>query len=584
MDISGAEVVRQTFAGIPKDGSLVGQRQIVQVVSGLLDGGGVWCWQCSPAGPQMELAWKQDDPRIIPAKPNGGGVVFENRLYVPALDGSIYCLDLQSGEPVPGWPVKVDPGLRYLLVQEPFLVAVGRDTGQVYRLDLIRGQPDAPLLTLAAGLSCRPLLWHNHLYLGSRTGGMVRASLLKRTVSEFGPPDVQGECQPVVNNGVMIAPGTDHRLHAWDENGQPVWQSDWCSEQTLTTSPALAEDVLAVGDHAGNVYGVDPDTGGSIWTFQSGLVGAGCRDPLHHDGVFYLGLDRKTDESGYLQALPACFGGYEYFANKAALRNQAETAGELYAAAAYFETQPEKRSRLAELAVRQWRGGGHSRLAAEFWENEVRLDRAAGCWQEAADNLRGRDNHQAAEFLYRAARLYWRLGQTEQEAHCAGEAARLARWPHIRILPLNNPVHVVGKPGPLTVRVENIGYAPALNLHFDVGGSLLEPINFNLLTPLEPERHCDLSFVITPTREDDLVQIKVAYGVGGRPKPLSAVFSTRVSARKVTQIKVGDLVLGEIKVVGETGQELEIITGDVVRSKIEIVMAGRTDAPVGRED
>ncbi len=584
LDTSGAEVARQTFVGIPKDGPLVGQLQIMQVVSGLLDGGGVWCWQCSPVGPQMELAWKQDDHRIIPAKPNGGGVVFENRLYVPALDGSIYCLDLRNGEPVPGWPVKVSRGLRYLFVKEPFLVAVCRDSGQVYRLDLIRGQPDAPLVTLDPGLACKPVFWNNHLYLCSRDGRIVKAGIQKQTVSDFVQAAAGVNAQPVVKNGVMIAPGTDHRLYAWDENGQPVWQSDWRSEYPLTTSPAVAEDVLAVGDHNGQVVGVDPDTGGTIWTFQSGLAGAICRDPLYHDGIFYLGLDRKTDESGYLQALPVCFGEYEYFANKAALRNQAEIAGELYAAAAYFETQPEKRSQLAELAVRQWRGNGHAHLAAGFWENEVRLDRAAGCWQEAADNLRGRDNPQAAEFLQRAARLYWRLGQGEQEAHCAGEAARLAHWPHIRILLLNNPVQVIGKPGPLTVRVENIGHAPALNLHFDVGGSLLQPINFNLLTPLEPECHCDLSFVITPTREDDLVQISVAYGVGGRPKPMSTVFSTRVSARKVTRIKVGDLVLGEIKVVGETGEELEIETGDVVRSKIEIVMAGRMDPPVGRED
>jgi hypothetical protein len=296
-------------------------------------------------------------------------------------------------------------------------------------------------------------------------------------------------------------------------------------------------------------------------------------DVLYHAGVFYGGGYRSDEESGYLHALPWHLGHYEAMAAKVLQQQNDCAAANLYAAASYYVKRKEERSHLHQMAAENWLKDGQPHLAAAFWENLADFDQAARCWREAADLMRGRDNLKAAEYYYRAGRLFWRIGASSDEELCAGRAADLAKWPRLRIIEKNNPLQVVGKPGLLTVRVENSGASAAEHIHFDVGGSLVEPIGFTLVSPLIANTHCDFSFQITPTRAEDTVKIEASYFAEGREIPFKAAIEVKVESQKVTHIKLGDMALGEVKICAENGQALDIETGDIVRSKIEISMA-----------
>ena len=185
--------------------------------------------------------------------------------------------------------------------------------------------------------------------------------------------------------------------------------------------------------------------------------------------------------------------------------------------------------------------------------------------------MRGIDNIKAAEYFYRASRVYWRLGQPADDKKCAEDAARLAKWPSLRLSDFNNPVKRMGESRPLSIRMENIGYNKAENFHFNVGGSLLEPISFDYCGTLAAENHFDIQFMITPTRVEDNVKIEVSYHAAGRSLPFTTVLDVPIRATKVMRVNLGDMVKGEVKIVNESGDEMDIEAGDSVNSKIEIV-------------
>ena len=129
----------------------------------------------------------------------------------------------------------------------------------------------------------------------------------------------------------------------------------------------------------------------------------------------------------------------------------------------------------------------------------------------------------------------------------------------------------MGESRPLSIRMENIGYNKAENFHFNVGGSLLEPISFDYCGTLAAENHFDIQFMITPTRVEDNVKIEVSYHAAGRSLPFTTVLDVPIRATKVMRVNLGDMVKGEVKIVNESGDEMDIEAGDSVNSKIEIV-------------
>ena len=553
----------------PLEGILLEGECVYFCTSGMLEGGTVYCCQVNTLKPEGEILWRQDSLALSRAKLAGRALLRQNRLYIPCSDGSILCLDASNGQAVPGWQARVDGEVYWLLALNHSLVAVCRESGRIYQVDAVRGRQDGPPLVLNMRLTCEPLLWKETLVLASEDGRLLKVDLHRQTVQDFAAGLKKVTGQPVMKNGWVLAGSHDHQVYAWNEQGQRVWQSNFASQHAFASSPAANEELLAIGANDGKVYGLDIRSGEKRWEFDSGLGQAVARDVLYHEGVFYIGIYSSNEDRGLLYALPWHLGEYELMAKLFSVRENYLEAASLYALAAHYATK--NREALGDAAAGCWIDGGNPQMAVRYWEGLAKPQKAAACWELAAEEMRGKDNPLAAEYVYQASRIYWRLGDFAGEDRCYCEAVELGKWPRLRLKPLNNPLQTVGKPGPLTVRIENIGYTLAQGLHFDVGGSLLEPISFNLLTPLAQDRHDDLSFIIAPTREADHVRVEVSYFGVGRSIPFKSQLDVLVQSTKVTRIKLDDMVKSEVRIVNEGGGELDIETGDMVMSRIEIV-------------
>ena len=542
---------------------------------GLLDGGSLTCCRLDTQNPQGEIVWKQAKPEVFSSRINGGAIKQENRLYVPCADGTIACLDAIQNQMVPGWPVRVLSSLHWLMFHERNLLAIDREKGQILLVDPFRGAAAGPTISFNSRLVCKPLSWNGKLFVFTEDGRIFKTDPRLGTAMEFTQQKTQLLAQPVVSNGLMIAGSLDHHIYGWHESGEQKWKSDWHSEHAFASSPAICGEFLVVGANDGHAYAFNGETGERLWSFNSGFEKMPMRDVLYQDGICYLAGYNIGHTDGYLFALPWHLGEYEIFAEKAAQKNTDELAGDLFAVGSYYAKRMDKRNSLAQRAVEHWCNDGQAQRAAAFWESQRRFDLAVKYWQEAAEWHRPVAPLRAAEFYYQASQMHWRLGNPAAEEDCAREAAWLANWPLLRIVPFNNPVQVVGKPGSLVVRLENIGLARAENLHLDVSGSLLEPINFNMVQPLDCGQYYNLSFLITTTHTDDNVKIDVTCSVMGRELPIKTSLEVRVLSTKVGHIKLGDMVMGEIKVISEEGADLDIEIGDTVSSKMEFVMVNQ---------
>jgi hypothetical protein len=92
-----------------------------------------------------------------------------------------------------------------------------------------------------------------------------------------------------------------------------------------------------------------------------------------------------------------------------------------------------------------------------------------------------------------------------------------------------------------------------------------------MVAPLDHDRHCDLCFIISPTRENDTVRVEVSNVATGRSIALKSQLDVQVQAKKVTLIHLDGVIKSEMRVVNENGGEMEIVAKDIVMSQIEIV-------------
>jgi outer membrane protein assembly factor BamB len=105
-----------------------------------------------------------------------------------------------------------------------------------------------------------------------------------------------------VDNGrVFVGSRDDHKVYAFDAiTGQTLWTattSDW-----VHSPPAVANDVVYVGNEAGDLYAFNAATGGLIW--RRGLSHAGIfNGPTVANGVVYA-----AGEEGKLYAVDATTG------------------------------------------------------------------------------------------------------------------------------------------------------------------------------------------------------------------------------------------------------------------------------------
>ncbi len=201
-------------------------------------------------------------------------LVLGNVVYVAAVNGKLYALDVESLEPVWDKPFKADAGL----ITDPALadkatLLVGGIDRNLYALDTGTGQEK----------------WH-----------------FKADNWFWGRPRVVQDAPPAPG-GTVYAPNLDKHVYALDlATGQPVWAQPFEAEAPLRSSPILIGGVLIAIDRTGNVYGLDPATGAVKWGPQI-LGKTVLSDPLAlEDGVLIVaqgGELFRIDPAGGLSTL-----------------------------------------------------------------------------------------------------------------------------------------------------------------------------------------------------------------------------------------------------------------------------------------
>ena len=185
----------------------------------------------------------------------------------------------------------------------------------------------------------------------------------------------------------------------------------------------MGNNILAIGANDGKVYGLNSNNGKKIWEFDCGHGNAFLRDVLFHNDIFYFGLISPGKSSGYLFALPWHLGEYEKVAKIYTSEGEILESANFLAVAAHFAIKG--RQELEENAANGWIECGKPGMAVQYWLGMAKPEKAAKCWETAAESFRGKNNAVAAEQYYQASRIYWRIGDTVNEKSCFHKAVEL---------------------------------------------------------------------------------------------------------------------------------------------------------------
>ncbi|MCA9064101.1 MAG: PQQ-like beta-propeller repeat protein, partial [Planctomycetaceae bacterium] len=243
--------------------------------------------------------------------------IADGRVYAPALEGYLYCLDLQTGKEI--WkyrsiddpnPKKFAPGFKaaplvsgdhvYLGDEDGFLHAVNRNDGRVVWKFATGGEIAGCVAEFADKLLLAS--WDSWLYCVNRDG---------KEVWKFQTQD-RINCAPGVADHFTFLAGCDEHLRVVDlNNAQEV--RDVAMGSFLIASPALVDDLLYVGMHSGEFAAVNWKTGESVWRYMCERelpihASAAVSDDMvifgGHDKLLH-GLDRRTGESRWTFATRA---------------------------------------------------------------------------------------------------------------------------------------------------------------------------------------------------------------------------------------------------------------------------------------
>ena len=247
----------------------------------------------------------------------GAVAIFDNRVYAPALEGKLYCLDLRDGSVI--WeyrsidepdPKKFAPGFKATPLVTADAVYAGDEDGVLHALDRSSGKRLWKFTTDAEIAGC-VAQYENQLLLASHDSFLYCLSLDGQEVWKFQTND-RVNCSPAVADHFTFLAGCDEHLRVIDvKTGQEY--KDVELGAFLIASPAIVDDTLYVGTHTGEVVAMNWRTGEFIWRYTSDRdmpyhASAAVTDDLvvvgSHDKRLHA-IDRKTGKQKWLFATRA---------------------------------------------------------------------------------------------------------------------------------------------------------------------------------------------------------------------------------------------------------------------------------------
>lgn len=254
-------------------------------------------------GPNLPLPWGRESGDVWSAS----AVVAGERVYVPTGSGDVLALDPADGSVV--WRATLGTRLRSTPAVTDSLLVVGGMDGTVYFLHTERGSIEGRFQTEGASLNSAdfgfdrrsltgsPLLTEDAVYIGGKDGFLYaidRATLRERWRADFSVSWVMGSL--AYADGVVYAGTSDLReVRAFDAaTGEEAWRT--ATAAPVWSSPAIARDLLYVGDASGRVMALDRADGVLRWSFQTD--GRIISSPVPADDRVIVG-----SEDGWIYAL-----------------------------------------------------------------------------------------------------------------------------------------------------------------------------------------------------------------------------------------------------------------------------------------
>jgi outer membrane protein assembly factor BamB len=243
--------------------------------------------------PDLRFDWGVD---YWTSSPN----VDNDRVYVGAGDGHLYCLEASSGKQV--WKLQTGHRVRSSPAVADGLVLVGNMGGQVVAADASNGVQKWSFATMGAGLDnakfgfdrktlqSSPAVSGGAVSIGSRDGLLYSVDL--KTGKEnwrFANEPHWVISSPAAYKGLVIAGSSDgyyvNAVNASD--GKEKWR--FVCGTNVFSSPSVANGLTYFTTFNGYLFGVDVDTGVEAWRYKLGDMS--ISSPTPHEGSIYVGSD-----------------------------------------------------------------------------------------------------------------------------------------------------------------------------------------------------------------------------------------------------------------------------------------------------
>jgi len=232
-----------------------------------------------------------------------------DRVYAPALEGYLYCLDKKSGDVV--WKYRSiastdEEEFAAGFKAGPLVVGdklfVGDEDGFLHAVDTNTGKR-LWMFETGAEIAGGAALWKDRLILASYDSFLYCLSLDGKELWTFQTRD-RINCSPAIVDHFTFVAGCDSQLRVIDiENGKETLAVDM--NDYLIASPAVVGDSLYVGSHGGVVTALNWKTGSVQWRYEgkrelSIRASAVATDDLilvgSHDKLMHA-IDRTTGKA-----------------------------------------------------------------------------------------------------------------------------------------------------------------------------------------------------------------------------------------------------------------------------------------------
>lgn len=259
------------------------------------------------ANPRLKWEVKSKDGWVATS------AIVGNHVYAPALQGYLHCFDKATGKEI--WkyrsiddpnPKTFAPGFKAAPLVTDKAVYVGDEDGLMHAIHRTNGKRLWKFSTgaeIAGGVA----VYKNNLLLASHDNTLYCLDEAGKEQWSF-PTDDMINCSPGVAEHFTFLSGCDAQLRIidLDDDGKEVRNVPM--ESHLVASPAIYEDMLYVGSHAGDFAAVNWKSGEIVWQYRAkrempyhasaavtaDLVIIGNQDKNLH------GIDRKTGKARWV--------------------------------------------------------------------------------------------------------------------------------------------------------------------------------------------------------------------------------------------------------------------------------------------